>query len=567
MASGKKFLSTFLPLAVLGLIILFLLGRLHLGFIRFFDQDEMSNANWIYLVSRGYIPYRDFFYYYTPLFHWLLAPVFFLPEGPYLAIMLRIIIWVVYAGLIYLLYKLVYQLSQKKLISLLTCLIFISFPLTFDKTIDVRPDTLMTLLFFTAIYVLYTAKRLNPRLFFVAGLLVGASSLVFLKIIFAFPALLFILLSSYKGNLQEYLKKHILPFVTGFCLPFGFFVIYLLLTGSVLVAWKDIFRGSLVYNFSLGITFSFSDVLGPWPLIYLQKGGITLPWLVQMSIWILGILGIPIVVIWRQRFGIFMLIYIFFAFLFLFAFRRPFVQYFIPLSLIFSINIAFLFQFLLNLFKPFYLLILLFTALLAASFFLQYHDRTLNLNSQQLEVLEQVHEHIPQNEPVVDLVGSFIYRPAGFLYNVPSYDLLVDALDPNYPTLSQVLAGSQVKYLVMDQKGFIFWTVKPDDLTFILTHYLLSPWFKIYTPGAKFVCDQSICFQYNLHDLPAFNIPSNNFSLHIKGNYQLTTDPKGEMVILNGEKITDGEIKKFNPSSYTFTVSENLHSFILQYSQ
>ena len=224
----KKSHLLFIPIV---LLVLFLFGRLQVGFERFFDPDEMANANWAYLVFRGAVPYRDFFYYYTPFFHWLFSVVFILPEGPYLIIFMRLFIWCIYVTLTYVLYKIVYKVSQKRILAVLSCLIFVIFPMTFDKTIDIRPDTLMTLLFFTGVYLLFIADRQDHKKFFMTGLLISASCLVFMKIIYAFPALAYLICSTYRRtHMREFLNVQLIPFIIGFIIPLSFlFSIYLLI--------------------------------------------------------------------------------------------------------------------------------------------------------------------------------------------------------------------------------------------------------------------------------------------------------------------------------------------------
>ena len=168
MSLRLKRLSHFASVLIAGLVFVILLGRLHVGLVRFFDPDETAHANWIYLSSQWYVPYRDFFYYYTPFYHWLLAPVFWFPEGPYLIILLRFIAWGTYVALVSTIYALAYKASKTHLTALLSCFIFVIFPMTFDKTIEIRPDMLMMLFFFIGVYLLFETERIHPKRFFTA---------------------------------------------------------------------------------------------------------------------------------------------------------------------------------------------------------------------------------------------------------------------------------------------------------------------------------------------------------------------------------------------------------------
>src|SRR5215831_18035440 len=51
-------------------------ARLSLITVRVFDNDEFEHAHAAWNVSRGLVPYRDFFEHHTPWYHFTLAPFF-----------------------------------------------------------------------------------------------------------------------------------------------------------------------------------------------------------------------------------------------------------------------------------------------------------------------------------------------------------------------------------------------------------------------------------------------------------------------------------------------------------
>jgi hypothetical protein len=50
--------------------------RLHLLRVRGFDPDEFEHLHAAWYISKGMLPYRDFFEHHTPWLHFFLAPFF-----------------------------------------------------------------------------------------------------------------------------------------------------------------------------------------------------------------------------------------------------------------------------------------------------------------------------------------------------------------------------------------------------------------------------------------------------------------------------------------------------------
>ena len=56
------------------------LWRLQLLMVRAFDADELQHLHSAWLVSEGFLPYRDYFQHHTPGLHYLLRPLFWLAD-------------------------------------------------------------------------------------------------------------------------------------------------------------------------------------------------------------------------------------------------------------------------------------------------------------------------------------------------------------------------------------------------------------------------------------------------------------------------------------------------------
>ena len=622
------------PQQATALILLVIIGamlilKLSMSLNRQFDPDEFAYLHWAYLLTQGKLPYKDFFFIIAPSFLQFLTPLFLLPQGPLIALVGRLVMYLVYLGTLGILYIFTKCITKNTITALLTVLIFTVFPMTFDKTIEIRPDMVMVLLFFVGIDLLLKSTHSNsdkwvlprafslptsssrapifrhcksidhmntlsptkqdqrgnlrdcgrskgiplpaaPNLFFLfSGFCFSLSFLVMFKIIFALPAVLFLLLGNQD---KKTILKHLIFLSIGAVLPFVGLFFYL-------------YANSIIPNFITGIishayisnagnnTFSPLATLSPWPLIYITKGGISFPWVVNTVLWIITIPGFFLFIKAFRRIGLFLLFLFVGATFFVILFPKPYVQYFIIPTAIASITIAYALTIGFTWIQKrtrtsFWSLLILFSlaGIFGYSFFLQYQSRTgfYAQNEEQLGVLADISKITRPDEPVYDMVGSYIYRPDSYyiccLFTSP---LFADKVKPAIPTLSESLVASKTKFLVMDRKGYVFWQVKPEDLAFMTTHYLPSAYKKIYTLGSQFQCRQGSCIQLNVHGQPTLPAGS-KFDLIIEEQYLMTVKPDSQWITINGKTYNNGQTAHFSPGIYSFFPSPDLSSFTIQ---
>ncbi len=462
----SKFLRVFLFISIL----LVFLARFHVAITRYFDPDEFAHLHWTWLVATGNTPYRDFFFYATPLYQWLLWPLFVLPPGETILLLARIWQFGLYCLVLFLLYRITLHVTRLVTVGLLTVLIFITFPMTFDKTIDIRPDMLMTLLYFSAIYLILYSKK-----FLLAGFLLGTSFLVFFKIIYALPAALVLVFIRPPLALRQAQGKPqgvaLSKLSIGLLIPLGLFVFYLITNNLQTLAWETFTHTQFIVNTGKD-TFSLWATLSPWPLVYLSKGGVSIPWLVNIGVWIAGLFGI--IALWKQQkpFAIFSICFAASAIGFLVFFPAPYVQYFIPLSVIASILAAVV----LNRFS------LVISFILMASFFLQYKERTTpaSNNAEQLQVIRDVLTISKPTDTFYDMVGSYVFRPDGYFICCHPYQEFIDKLKIKPLSLRESLIANKTKFVILDRTGQSLWKPKQEDLDFLLANYKPSRYPKIY---------------------------------------------------------------------------------------
>lgn len=547
--------TTILLLFTFGAILIL---KLFMSLNRQFDPDEMAYLHWGYLLSQGNLPYKDFFFIIPPLYPAILSFLFLFPHSPALAICGRCLMFIGYLAALWALFTYIKTITKNSQTGLLTVIIFMAFPMLFDKTIEIRPDMIMLLFFLLSLLALRKSIRQQRSVIYIviSGILLGISILILPKIIFALPAYAVFVAYTYpKNRLYAYTRIGM-----GMMLPLMVFFLYLLGNGLFSQAYVSMTRYVMAANVG-NATFPFWKTLSPWPIIYVQKGGISLPWIINTLLWLLMIPGLVIFTKKYRADGIFLLTLLLGAIVFMLVFPKPYVQYFIIPCAIASIASAVMLT------QPYRfqtLSVIVLSGILLTSTYIQTKDRNtpLGSNRQQLEVLADVLSMIKPNEPVYDMVGSYIFRPDSYYICCHPYAQFIHHLDIPLSTLRESLIKTKTKFLVMDQKGYVFWIPDSQDLAFLLTHYLPSMRNKIYTLGSQFHCDNGVCTQYTLHHTPVNQ--TTTVDIVIPETYRIRTTPADLSMQINGVFYQDGDIIQWSPGTYQFSVSPTLTAFSIQ---
>jgi hypothetical protein len=605
---------TTLIFILLGSLCVMLFLKLSIILSRQFDPDEFAYLHWAYLLANGKLPYRDFFFYIIPVFPGFLAPLFLLPATPAIVLVGRLLMFGVYLLTLWLLFFLVKSVTKHLHTALLALLIFIAFPLTFDKTIEIRPDMVMTFLFLISTVLLVKNTQDNnwvlPRVFprptfssripttwfqmfidhintlfpffqkkgsivrdsvrstgvpqraspipnFLSGFFFSLSFLTMFKIVFAVPAILFLLLIGNKKPIRA-----LFLFLVGSSLPILLFFFYLLGTNLIPQCLTALTHDASIVNVG-NSSFSLFATLSPWPLIYVNNEGVSFPWLVSTALWILMIPGLYLMLKHRQTMGVFFGILLVSSVGFLYLFPKPYVQYFIIPSMVAAIATAVL---VMSVFKKQIWIVSVFSFLLLVSFGIQTLNRQspLGSNQEQLDVLRDVLTAVKPDEPVYDMVGSYVFRPDGYYICCHPYIQFSHLLNRPIPTLTQSLIATKTKFLVLDQKGYVFWIAKPEDLEFMTTHYLPSSYNKIYALGSQFQCSKGSCIQLNVHGNPVSENPKKTLTIVIEDQYKITIQPDNQHITINNTPYANSQTVSLLPGIYQFSVPPTVSYFSIQ---
>ncbi len=437
-------------------IVLIVAARIHTALIRYFDNDEFSHMHWVWLMANGKIPYRDFFFYITPFFQWIQIPIFLLPPGGYVLLIARLSQLVTYLAVTFLIYMLSKKFADKTT-AILAAVIFLTFPMTFDKTIDIRPDTLMMLLYLIPVYLAINSKPLTPFLLVLGGASISLGFLMLPKILFAIPALLYLFMLT-KQILRP---KNIALFLLGALIPAIILIVYLVSHGIMQDAFYAITRDSVAVNAGKS-PFSPWKALSPWPLVYMAGGGPSLPWYVNTGIWITALAGLILYFIKKPAYGVFL---------------PPLFRSRYPISLSFpcSVSAVFLSAFRVCLISFRILIYILYPRIGTSRGFTpcseaRKSDRCPVLrstcspfgyivyptvptpvspgmaNTEQMSVISDL-PMIRSDEPVYDMVGSYVFRPDGYFICCHPYQEFVDHLSKKVPTLRESLVATKTKFI------------------------------------------------------------------------------------------------------------------------
>ena len=180
-------------------IAVLLLAQLPSVAVRFFDPDEFEHAHAAWSVSRGLLPYRDFFEHHTPWYYFLLAPFFrwfsvdqsldsaihFLEFGRVLSLVMTALS----AAMIFF----IGRVGGDRRGGLLAALLFVGLPVVIQKSLEIRPDV-PALSFFMGgrwcvVRALDDGRAMMTRLprFLAGGACMGAAIMCTQKMLFVLP--------------------------------------------------------------------------------------------------------------------------------------------------------------------------------------------------------------------------------------------------------------------------------------------------------------------------------------------------------------------------------------------
>lgn len=245
-AAGQKTTRTLLVLAILLLTLYFAVQVVRVGLLKNYSIDEFTYAHAAWLISKGQVPYRDFFCHHFPLAYYIQAlPFLFLDDDPNNVRFLRVVM-LPFLGL---LCMVVVYINGRRArgCGVVTPFLMLSVPAFVLFAVEIRPDPIALTLFLCAVAVLHGSKAPPAIRGYVSGVLLGTSVWVSEKVlvygvVFAI-GLLIDLLYNRKRN-EGYLLTSPVAFVLGGATAAAAIVLYMTATHS----WKPWFQWSIQWS-------------------------------------------------------------------------------------------------------------------------------------------------------------------------------------------------------------------------------------------------------------------------------------------------------------------------------
>lgn len=461
-----------LLIIVTGIVFLiFLSWHWRLGIERYFDVDEFAYLHWARLVSLGQTPYVDFFFYIPPGFLWFLAPLFLLGGGVWPVVIARVVSWGVFVALCAAVGALFYSLRGEKKewwLALLPGVILSFLPLPFDKLLEIRPDTLATLLVFLG--MIFQIR--SPKLFY-AGLWYGLSVVVLPKSVpLAAVAATVAFFSS---------RKQFVPFIAGMIVPLGLVGLWLVSLGE----WDTV-----VYAFTrlpfetqkIAQTFVMQPDLFFYPNpTYYGGAGWSRELIANHIVWIIG-LGVGIYRLlttskeWLVS-GMFLVSIV--SFMYLYPLRHA--QYLIPIAAFVSFYAADAVLLVWQRMRKnrggqaaFFVGFVLLLFFLLDVFLSTNRPKLAWDNRQMLRDMQTIWQIIPKDSYVLDLDGRTLYFRDPYYACCLPFGQYEPYLSRPLPSLGEALERTNTQYVYEGQLGRVK-TLSQKDQTYINAHFQKDP--------------------------------------------------------------------------------------------
>jgi dolichyl-phosphate-mannose-protein mannosyltransferase len=247
---------------VAGTCVLFSIAwRLWILQVREFDQDEFEHFHVVWCISKGLVPYRDFFEHHTPWFYYLFAPLvrFFDVEdlvGDAVGFLFvgRRVMWFFLIVILVLTFWLG-RLWRNSLVAIVGVLFLVNTAIFLDATLEFRPDLLSTIFWLATLIMFlqgtskWQTKRRGNWSFALAGVFLASGVLTTQKLLLTFPGiaigLVWYLRLSRNGRSIHEEVWPVLKMAAGFLVPVALTLGYFYAQGAL---W-DFIHYNFLFNF------------------------------------------------------------------------------------------------------------------------------------------------------------------------------------------------------------------------------------------------------------------------------------------------------------------------------
>ena len=444
---------------VTGIILLFV-TLFYRALVFQFDADELQNAQKIYLISTGYIPYRDFFSVYPALLHLFFVPVFRIIGFTFAAITAaRTVMFLLYLGTVWLLYRFVSRVFTP-LVAAIWIFLYGIEPFTQFASWQLRVDNPMMTLFAGGLLASWYGLNGNRRVLFLAGFLWSLSVLVGIKIA---PLVVWFGIGEAAWLFWHKKPYRIIPFAAGVFIPVAVCTGILMYYHAFPQAIRQIFFDGPLTN----ATRMYPPILVRWfePRMYEFFGGNgrTVSWFIANIMPFLGAMGFlflmsfvklkSIMVSEKTYMRMLLVVSFFIGWVYLFHIHAVFVHYFLVTSWISTLGGAYVLWFILRKSAKHRIVMQIIWAAASALFVIGvYGGVRANMVASSYSTKETVAMYrqywsvIPKGAFVFP---GMLFRPPGhFIPYGYFYPELPDSIRSRYPSIPETLKGNRVSYVI-----------------------------------------------------------------------------------------------------------------------
>lgn len=428
------------------------------------DNDEVFHGNVLYQIANGARPYTSFFTIYTPVFHWLFVPVFFLTGATFTTFHLLRVLMI----MLFILRVTLTALLVKRIFEPLTAYIFVILmlldPFAVFSGMQIRPDNVMLSMVVAGFLLLSWALPLqHAKYYFVSGVFFGMAVITIIK------SIPLVLVTSTLYGIWVIAKKD-LPagkvgrkqlgiFLWGIFLPIAAFLLTYAAFGELSAMIQGVFFDPIVLFRSLLYKTDYRFFFRPDNIFIYGLPGKPLSW--YYAIWLpyVAFLGVGCLLwdMWKKR-HVPVIPTILAAGLLLqeiILYKSPvvFIQYFLSVNWILALFAGFALVFVYrhitkkNIRK---LLVgagvILFVIMTVSSTRANLARARINQASLE-ESFTQLWQIIPQNEAIFP---NLLFRPAVYpLLTGSFYGDVAPSILARFPDIARVLETRKVEYLIL----------------------------------------------------------------------------------------------------------------------
>jgi 4-amino-4-deoxy-L-arabinose transferase-like glycosyltransferase len=449
------------------------------GYWYSFYGDELVHVNMMYLIAHGSRPFIDFFTIYSPVFHYMMAPIFigigFTLRSIQYSHVVMIVLFAIrlYFGFLFV----------KKLFSKTTALFFVYImlldPIIIFSSMQIRPDNLLMIVFTIGLWKLVSAlEEKTDKQWFLTGVCMAVSVVVSLKIALCVAVISGTMLAYSFRNTSI---KRFFSYLFGVFSVIGIFVMYYVLQGSLSAMILHIITYTFAKADSLMNPTWFGFFYLPNNNILYGLAGKPVSWYIAVTLPYIGIAGMAIsLYVWRRstvkRWLIVMFIIMqFVQYRFFLTVKSMYLQYYLTYDWIFALFAAEIIRILfLSVKKPRVINTIMQGVLCLAFGYLVVTNYPANMERAKSvtmvdadKVMEETWATIPENEAVYP---AMLFRPLSqpipfgfFLPEIP------ESIKKNLPSSYDVLKDKHIRYLSLSDYELQF--TDPATVSFIREHY------------------------------------------------------------------------------------------------